>query len=854
MSKKAFLYLGSSALGLLSVACVAFLLAASGGSRNGSQDRIRYAIDSSQVAAIRGTAHPLAQSQFDRGRLSPEQQLGRVSLTFRLSAAQQADLQGLLREQQDRSSPNYHRWLTPEQYAGRFGMTQNDLAKIAAWLQSQGLNVDGISRNHNEISFSGSVGQVEYALKTELHNYSINGEEHFANATDVALPAAFSGEVLGVRGLNTFAPKPRVHKVLPRFTSNLSGNHFVIPGDFATIYNIPSTINSAVPGTGQTIAVVGQTTISTTDIDAFRTAAGLPARTSTNFTQTQVSGTGTAMSCAGDLTEADLDLEWSEGVATGATINYVYAGIGSGGTSCTNRTSNVFDALLSAIDTKAAPIISISYGNCESGLGNSFVLTVQQWAQQANAQGQTISGPAGDSGAADCDTGNSATQGLQVDVPAAIPEVTGVGGSEFMGDPATCPNTGCAGNVAPADPPFWLGATTLNSGPTAQEYIPEEGWNDTAASLALSPPQGLSAGGGGASTIFGKPSWQAGTGVPSDGSRDVPDIALNASPFHDSYLTCSQDFFNGMTGVTSCANGFRSSSSNTSENNLLDPVGGTSAGAPTFAGILAVIAQATNSTGGLGNVNPMLYSLAANSPSAFHDITSGNNQVPCTTGSTDCQNGGTIGFTAGTGYDQVTGLGSLNVANLISAWQAAIAPPGPATDFAVDGLVTSSSAPGQTATSKVTVTALNGFTGAVNLACSATAANNKVSCSLNPNSVTFTSGGAKTQTSTLSVTASAGLRLPNGLPNHGLWLTSMSGVFAGVFLCAPRRRRLSVLFGLMLLVMAIAAIGCGGSSHSTVPPPPPPSPVTYIVTVSGTGTSSSGSALSHSTSVSFTVQ
>ena len=159
-----------------SLSALLLLLAAPGGTQINSRDRIASAIDSANIATVRGTAHPLAQSRFDHGRLSPAHQLSGVTLSFRLSAAQQADMDRLLSEQQDRSSPSYHKWLTPEQYATRFGMTQNDLAKVTSWLQSQGLRVDGVSRSRTEISFSGSVGQVEYALKTELHNYSINGE------------------------------------------------------------------------------------------------------------------------------------------------------------------------------------------------------------------------------------------------------------------------------------------------------------------------------------------------------------------------------------------------------------------------------------------------------------------------------------------------------------------------------------------------------------------------------------------------------------------------------------------------------------------------------------------------------
>src|SRR5215470_2579725 len=173
---------------------VAFLTAllivsfsAPGDTQTALRSRIIGPIDDANVAVVRGTAHPLAQTRFDQGR-TPVDRVIQAAITFRLSAAQQADLNHLLRDQQDRSSPNYHRWLTPDQYASRFGMSQSDLAKVTAWLQSQGLTVESASRNHNEISFSGTVGQVEYALKTEIHNYSIKGEQHFANATDFSLP------------------------------------------------------------------------------------------------------------------------------------------------------------------------------------------------------------------------------------------------------------------------------------------------------------------------------------------------------------------------------------------------------------------------------------------------------------------------------------------------------------------------------------------------------------------------------------------------------------------------------------------------------------------------------------------
>jgi subtilase family serine protease len=816
----------------LAYVCATAVMIAGGGagtSQVTSRNRILRPVDAAQLAPVRGTAHPMARAQFDRGRTDTTKILS-ASLTFRLSPAQQADMDLLLRQQQDRTSPNFRSWLTPEQYAARFGMTSADLAKVMSWLQSQGLTVDGISRSRNEINFSGSVGQVEYALKTELHDYSINGEQHFANATDLAFPAAFSSQVLGVRGLDDFHPKPRIRPA-PRFTSNVSGNHFLIPGDFATIYNVPSNLD----GSGVTIAVIGQTIVNHTDLAAFRTAAGLPAATSSNFVTTNVPGTGTIPTCTGDETEADLDLEWSEGVAKNATINYVVAGLGTG-TTCNNRTKNVFDALKYAIDNNIGRVISISYGNCEANLGASFVLTMQQWAQKANAQGQTISGPAGDQGAADCEsaTATSASHGLAVDIPAAIPEVTGVGGTEFSGDAGVCANNTCTGNTAPADNPYWSGSNSPTSGASALQYIPEVTWNDTNSSQ-------ISSGGGGASTVFGKPSWQTGTGVPGDGKRDVPDVSLSGSNGHDPYLICSQDFFSGVASPpTSCTTGFRAS------DQTLAAIGGTSAGAPTFAGIVALLNQATGSNG-LGNVNPMLYGLFANNAATnvFHDVTSGTNKVPCTSGTTNCPAGTTsIGFSAGAGYDQVTGLGSLNVTKLVNAWLAA----SPTADFYLDGLVSKTSA-GQAGTSTVTVTALNGFTGTVDLTCTPSNAAVHISCTLTPTSVDLSSN--QTGTAQLSIATVAGLNSPSGSHSRGLWFVASGGLFAVVSLGGlPSRSRWLTLSSLIIVGALITAVGCGGGSSSSQKRQSQGTPAgTYSITVMGTS-----GALSHSATVSLTVQ
>lgn len=385
------------------------------------RNRIKQNIASTETVTI-SAPHPLARADFDRGRVAGSMRINRAAMVFRLSPAQQADLDKLLEEQQDPDSPNYHKWLTPEDYAARFGMSDADLAKVSAWLKSLGLTVNGFSRARTRVFFSGTAAQVENAFRTELHQYQVDGETRFANATEVSVPMALSGTVLGVRGLDNFRPRPRARVAKPNFTSHVSGNHFLSPADFATIYNVKPLYTAGLDGTGEKIAVVGQTEIDVSDIDAFRSAAGLPP---TNLQLVSVDGT-TGFS-TGDEVEADLDVEWSGGVARNATILYVFTGA--------NSSLNAFNALHFAIDNNLAPVISISYGNCEAHL-TGVIASMRADAQQANSQGQTIAAAAGDSGAADCENANATTaiNGLAVDAPASIPEVTALGGSEFTGD------------------------------------------------------------------------------------------------------------------------------------------------------------------------------------------------------------------------------------------------------------------------------------------------------------------------------------------------------------------------------------------------------------------------------------
>jgi subtilase family serine protease len=264
---------------------------------------------------------------------------------------------------------------------------------------------------------------------------------------------------------------------------------------------------------------------------------------------------------------------------------------------------------------------------------------------QANAQGQTLVASAGDSGATGCDDGvTSATLGLAVSYPASSAYFTAMGGTQY--------------NEGSAD--YW-NSTNDAGGGSAISYVPEEAWNETAASNALNPPGGLSSGGGGKSILFNKPTWQLATNVPADGVRDVPDISLDAASIHDGYLFCSDGW---------CTSGFRDAAGN------LDVAGGTSFDAPIFSGILALINQKNNSTGD-GNINGDLYALYSTAPTAFHDITVGNNEQPCSSGSIDCPAGTTnIGYATGAGYDLATGLGSIDAYNLAQVFPAPVSTSG----------------------------------------------------------------------------------------------------------------------------------------------------------------------------------
>jgi uncharacterized protein (TIGR03437 family) len=573
-------------------------------------NRITRAITRTQTRALPGNIHPLARAQYDQGVVDPGLQMNRVVLLFKPSPTQQQDLDQFLRDQQNPGSPNFHRWLTPEEFADRFGLSTSDTSKVTAWLQSEGLTVKQTARARNWIAFTGTAAQVSRTLNTSIHRYKVNSESHIANATEPSVPEAIGDIAGGFLGLDNFRMKSAPKKFTPLAPDYNRGTaHYLVPEDFATIYNVAPLYQAGYDGAGQSIAIVGDSDILISDIRSFRTRYNLPAN------DPKLVPYGDDPGVNGDQVEANLDLEWAGAIAPRATIYYIYG-------------PDPLIAWLAAVDVNAAPVISISFGSCEIEFPSLFFRTV---AQQGNAQGITSLAASGDAGAAGCDRQDLevfATRGLAATFPGNLPEVTGVGGTQF---------NDVNGN-------YWAAANTANFG-SALSYIPESAWNES------SPAFGLASGGGGVSLLITKPDWQAGPGVPNDGARDIPDVAM-ASAVHTGYFITYQ----GGLGA----------------------VAGTSAASPSLAGVLALLNQyqvkkGFQKTAGLGNINPQLYRLARSAPAAFHDITTGDNIVPCAQGTPNCLTG-SYGYSAGQGYDLATGLGSIDSFNLVTQWNTAASP------------------------------------------------------------------------------------------------------------------------------------------------------------------------------------
>ncbi len=630
-------------------------------------------INDSPRIVLKGNVHPLAQARFDRGRVPDSFPVNRLFLMLQRPPEREAALQQFLQGAHTPGNPSFHKWLTPEQFGKLYGPDNSQIAAAASWLQSQGFSIARITKGKTAIEFSGTAGQLRKAFLTEIHTYLINGVEHHANNLDPQIPAALAPIVAGLTALNDFPPKshaiflgnalydPKTHALTPQWT--WSGTVPLAlalgPADFAVQYDLNPLYSSGITGTGVTIGIIGASDVDPAAIANYRSFFGLPAGTLKVIIDGSDPTPGTGNWATG---ESYLDVEIASAVAPGATVNLYTAA----------DTSVQFGLLLAAqraVDDDQASILSTSYGTCEQQLGTAGN---QFWAglwEQAAAQGQTSFVSAGDNGSAGCDDfeiPQPAESGLAVSGFSSTPWNVSVGGTDFYYSSYSASSNSQVAQIST----YWnLTATGLPSESLLQP-VPEQPW-DIAFGLNLydngvyNPGlNGVSivAGSGGASTLYPKPAWQSGTGVPPDRARDLPDVSLFASGGGNG------SFYPVCIGPYSCmpeSDGFYQ----------IAAVGGTSASSPAMAGILALINQ---KFGPQGQANFILYPLAAQHPTVFHDITMGSNDVPCLIGSPNCSNSTlndntkgllTLGhYPATPGYDQATGLGSVDANLLVKFW------------------------------------------------------------------------------------------------------------------------------------------------------------------------------------------
>ncbi len=695
---------------------------------NTARSLITQPVDESKLTVLHGNTHPLARAEFDRGAAPSSLPMERMLLVLKRSPEQETALETLLAQQQDKSSPNYHKWLTPAAFGAQFGPADQDIQTVSSWLTSHGFQIGNVSNGRTVIEFSGNAGQVQEAFHAPIHNYVVNGEQHWANANDPSIPTALTPAIAGVRSLHNFYPRPMYHlnpmagrgrpkaagRANPQFTLPLASGfecnilgtadcYALGPTDFATIYNVLPLWNSGIDGTGETIAVVADSNINTLDVSDFRSSFGLPPKLPT------VTVNGTDPGLNGDEIEAILDVEWSGAVAKNATIDLVVSANGA--------SAGVDLSAEDIVDNKLAPILSESFGACELEIGTTANAFYSSLWSQAQGEGITAIISSGDNGSAGCDIEetNPATSpamlGLAVNGLASTPFNIAVGGTDFNDINNFClywnpcnSSTNAANTQASAIGP--IPETTWNDSCTNSVFLTgfsgqfvagqfgatsEQVCNNaeiTSESFFGTPlviPVGGSGGksactvsdGSDPSSCTGgnpKPSWQMGVTPNADTTRDLPDVSLFGSDGEISasfYAVCERDQ-NGSTNDTPC---------DLAAGEFLG-VGGTSASTQVFAGIMALVDQKNESS--QGNANMVIYPLftGPSSASIFNSVTTGTIAMPCSElagemngascpldGSTYnvLQTGGVPSYDAGAGYNLATGVGSVNAANFVNA-------------------------------------------------------------------------------------------------------------------------------------------------------------------------------------------
>jgi hypothetical protein len=629
---------------------------------SGVAARVTDRIDNSQLATLSGNTHALARPQFDQGAAPPSLPMNRIMLVLKRSADQETALQNLLTQQQVNSSPSFHKWLTPDQFGQQFGPADADIQAVASWLASYGFQSIKVSRGRTVIEFSGTAAQVAAGLHTSIHKYTVNGESHWANASDPQIPAALAPVIAGVASLHNFPKRASSSRStqMASLTRDSSGkpqitftenSHGLAPGDFNTIYNI----GSSMTGAGTTIGVVGRSNINVQDVIDFRAQFSLPANPPTII----LNGPDPGDAGGGEEAEAVLDATWSGAVAPAAAVDLVIS-------ETTNAAAGEDLSEFYIIDNNLADVMTESFSVCEAAFlpnnlsgSNGAAAFYSGLAEQAAAQGITYAVASGDSGPDGCADPNlvqASGSGPSVNLLASTPYTIAVGGTQF--NDIASPST------------YW-NANNSASLSSAKSYIPENVWNESCTvAQCTSSLAGLWSSGGGASIAFSKPSWQAGVaGIPTTGTaRLVPDVSMAAAG-HDGYVLCLDASCEG-TGCPPPDTG-----------PCYAILSGTSASAQVFGGVMALVDQKIG--GRVGVANFALYKLASptfetlancNASAVLPAVPPANSCIfnDVTVGNTNLTIVGETGFAAGVGYDEATGLGSVNVTNLVNNWHSAV--------------------------------------------------------------------------------------------------------------------------------------------------------------------------------------
>ena len=367
--------------------------------------RITQQIDPHSYLTLYGNTRPEVNATTYRGPVAANMPIDHMLLFLKRSPEQETAISRYVDSLNDKNSPNFHKWLTPEEY-GQYGVADEDIQQVTNWLESQGFTINQVYPNKMVIDISGTAGTIHQAFRTQMVNVEVDGKMHIANFTDPQIPTALAPVIRGFSSLNDFRPHAN-HVPVTQYTfSGCSSStahpiepgtcYAVTPQDNAVIYNLNPLWTAGYSGQGQTIAVVEDTDTygGAADWNTYRSTFGLSGYAGT-YTQVHP-GCGDPGTNADDG-EAAIDVEVATGIAPSAAIQNLACPSGA-------LTFGGQIALLNTLNG-AGPypgVVSVSYGVCEAANGNGGNAAFYTTYQQAAAQGVSVFTSSGDEGASGC--------------------------------------------------------------------------------------------------------------------------------------------------------------------------------------------------------------------------------------------------------------------------------------------------------------------------------------------------------------------------------------------------------------------------------------------------------------------